>query len=513
MRFVVPRLMRDSDLESMQRDLFRDAMIDRLAPLVIVILSIPLFLINTESIPGWADSALYLKEAIHIAEGRSLHNLGYMYNDAFAGLSPSAYPVGWPLLLAPFYAIFGLDFHAFHLLTSGLLVISGIVFFKVFRRYLAPPLAFGGVLLTLYHPYVLLLKGHILSEIPFTLFVFLTLLAYLKEWHRHRPVIMLMLATMTLLVRPVGITLLAAICASELCTFVAQRRNGQTARLRDSGLLRCGLISAGACLGYYLVNYVIFKLPESGGYFEQILTANEMGLGLGERLDYYRDQLQSYYQFRPMSNLTQPLKYTLMVATAVGVFYKPNRDIPNVFVFFGALCFVAVAVFPHIQDLRHFYVLLPAISLFTMKGLQVLDLRYRALNYLKWSFVVIGVIICYRSHYAFNEARMPKLDAGPNSTLAREVWEDLRTRTSPDDVICFVSPRSLALHADRPSLHHGREAPDKIHEHLRNVNANLILINDWITTPFLDRYLANYGDQYDTVWVKHRYTLLQYRQR
>ncbi len=59
-----------------------------------------------------SDYSLYLSHARNIVEGRPYGSTGYILNPAFRSHSPLSYPPVFPLMLAPVYAVFGLNFEA-----------------------------------------------------------------------------------------------------------------------------------------------------------------------------------------------------------------------------------------------------------------------------------------------------------------------------------------------------------------------------------------------------------------
>src|SRR5262245_14683241 len=60
----------------------------------------------------WGDDfALYIAHARNLVEGTSYTDTKFVYNPANAWYSPRAYPPGFPILLAPVYALQGLDLH------------------------------------------------------------------------------------------------------------------------------------------------------------------------------------------------------------------------------------------------------------------------------------------------------------------------------------------------------------------------------------------------------------------
>ena len=80
------------------------------------IMLIPLFFINVRSSHDWGgDFAMYILQTKNITEAVPQSELPYIYNPDNAVLCPPAYPIGFPLLLSPVYAITGNSIVAFSL--------------------------------------------------------------------------------------------------------------------------------------------------------------------------------------------------------------------------------------------------------------------------------------------------------------------------------------------------------------------------------------------------------------
>jgi hypothetical protein len=87
----------------------------------------------------WGDDwSLY----VHQAKALVVGNIGEVLretrftvdNSGASGFSPYSYPWGWPLLMAPVYAAFGLDYGALKFLEVVALCVFLIVFFAIVRR-------------------------------------------------------------------------------------------------------------------------------------------------------------------------------------------------------------------------------------------------------------------------------------------------------------------------------------------------------------------------------------------
>jgi hypothetical protein len=80
------------------------------------------------------DCAMYLMHARNLAMGIPYAQTAYVPQPETFRLGPSTYPAGYPLLLAPLYALYGYNFLAFKTLTNALLALSTLLIYLYVRR-------------------------------------------------------------------------------------------------------------------------------------------------------------------------------------------------------------------------------------------------------------------------------------------------------------------------------------------------------------------------------------------
>ena len=142
---------------------------------VIVVLA-GFYLTTLRSGHEWGDDfSLYVAHARNVVEGRPYADTGYVYNPYFPSLSPRTYPPIFPLLLAPVYAVFGLNLAAMKILVVLLFAAFLGVLAMTLRPRLSPPLVAGCLLVVGLNPFLWQHKDRLLSEVPFLLFAYLAL--------------------------------------------------------------------------------------------------------------------------------------------------------------------------------------------------------------------------------------------------------------------------------------------------------------------------------------------------
>ena len=164
------------------------------------------------------DDAHYIVLAESLSSGQGYRLINYPY----APVEP-AFPPGWPLLLAPLVWLFPDNFTVLKLLTFTLWLAS---LFLIYRLWLQHPTK-GGVALLLVaaNPHLAGMAGTVMSEAAY---LFFSLLSFhlLQVWEERRNpwllVAMMVTAVYALMIRTVGITLVAGLVTYLL--FRYQRR-------------------------------------------------------------------------------------------------------------------------------------------------------------------------------------------------------------------------------------------------------------------------------------------------
>ena len=144
--------------------------------LLLVALLFPLFFINVKGTHDWGDDfAQYIIQSRNIIEFLPQTENGLIKPIEAPEYAVAAYPIGFPLLIAPVYYFYGMTLKPYLILISLFLVATGLLCYDYFRKRAGE---FGGIMIALlfcYNPQLIELKKSILSEIPFTCSILLFL--------------------------------------------------------------------------------------------------------------------------------------------------------------------------------------------------------------------------------------------------------------------------------------------------------------------------------------------------
>ena len=179
-----------------------------------VLLLLPLLFISNRSSHDWGDDfAQYIHQAKNMVQGIPQSETGYIFNPENKDIGPKAYPVGFPLMLAPVYAFFGLNIKAYTLFITLVYFLLGLLLVMFFRRYFSFITSVALALLFLCNPQMLIFKQEVMSDLPFTLLLVTALLLYKPGEKLSWLQITLLSLVIGLLisVRPIGFVFLAAV--------------------------------------------------------------------------------------------------------------------------------------------------------------------------------------------------------------------------------------------------------------------------------------------------------------
>ena len=179
---------------------------------------------NDIPVGSFFDDAHYLVLAESLATGRGYHLINYPQ----APLE-TAFPPGWPLLLVPVTAVFPNSLLWPRLLTFAFWLASILLVDRLLARRLPPALAPLFLALVALNPHLIGMAGTAMSEAAFLFFTLLTL-TLLQTWaeqpEKRRFWLLLAIglaAFLALLVRTIGIALVAAVVISLLRTLHRQQ--------------------------------------------------------------------------------------------------------------------------------------------------------------------------------------------------------------------------------------------------------------------------------------------------
>jgi hypothetical protein len=464
----------------------------------------------------WGDDfALYIRQAKSLVEGNtaqvisdnrfSLENSG-----GWNSFSPYVYPWGVPILLAPFYWQWGLDYE--HLKWLG--VICFAVFLVAFNRITERRIGYGPALaLTAAIGCSLPFLGQtnsVQSEMPFLAFIGLSLwaidrLSASRSWEGDRLVPLVgvgLLLAFTFNIRREGLAVVAALVATHLAYLASTKRGpGWWRAVRWKRLATPYTTFVVAVLSFQLA------LPS-------VLAPRYAGDGLDnlrENVPFYRDELAAHLGFRRpyradfevlgSVGLGHTLFRAILWLLAIGILVRLLRywreDAP-LLGYAAATAYATGRFWAH--EARYLLQLSPFLLYFAAQALPSLARLVTERRTLASTNAVAGdepagpttandpatgsapppdvaplirvavaIVVAGLAGIAllgFSAARgeAERTDAGnatglpqdgPTLPMVEEMWAAVRTFTRADDIVAFPRARAMTLHTDRRSIQNG----------------------------------------------------------
>lgn len=444
-------------------------------PLVMVVAIGFIAMINHFSGVDWGDDfALYMRQA----KGLAMGNIGEVLsanryaveNSGWSTFSPYNYPWGWPVLITPLYALFGLNYEPIKLLEVVAFCVFLLCFYAIVRRRAG---VVGATVVTLLIGLSRSFVGAtdtVLSDIPFMGFVGLTLWWLdrcrergILEERRHRLVILGLLLMYTYNIRREGISLVVAVVALHLAVIGTRALRARTAKaLQEIDWKAVALpyfTFAGAAAIFHLL------LPT-------VLRPNAQGMGLSNiaaRFKYHKDVLAEHVGLKDPGQAIQLLgseragRYALTVllvlavmGLAVRLMTHFEQDI-TLAAYLCAASFVML-VSPY-QESRYLFTLTPLLAYFAYQALPTVAAlltssghRLVRLAAIPSALAIAGLVLINSAdlkrstdyhrvyHYTVN---------GPDTPEAVQMFTAVKTLTRGDDVILFFRARAMTLYTDR----------------------------------------------------------------
>ena len=476
---------------------------------LMAVMMLPLFFINVRTSHDWGgDFAMYIMQAENIVNGVSQSETAYIYDPDNPVLGPPAYPIGFPLLLSPVYALAGNSVFAFTLWITAFLMGIGMIMAVFLRRYFSDLIAFFLVMIVIYNPWTLSMKLEIMSEFPFTFLLLLCL--FLFEKYGKGPfwmgIVIAILGGLLMSVRAIGMVFPIAILI-----WAVRKRFIEKDKTPMSKCV-CGfLVGVGSVLVYLLLNNVIFAVPQAeGGSYTGIWGEEKLYATVLYNLAYYTEQFK--YFFSPWGGswnfLPLILKAAIFTFTLLGMIRMFFRRLELmdmiVILYFGVLL-----IYPYRHGgIRFLFPIMPFLAFYLARGLETVHIFPNIKSSAKAWFLGCLVLVSYLNMFWFIIHTDHQTLQGPQEQLSEEAFEYIRNNTAEDDVIIFSKPRVLALYTDRNCLANNKEfTPGEIADLIFAYEVDYVLTHTEISDAAIHDFIRKQDYICEYLWSNEKFVL------
>jgi len=403
----------------------------------------------------WGDDfAAYIMQAKSILDGNMDEFVAvntFTVTQSSHQIGPAAYPWGFPLMLAPVYALIGLSPLALKL--PGLLTYLAflLVFFFLTKRRFTLTESLLAVSLFAFNPELLRFLDNIISDIPF---LFLSTLAILTAdiyTQKTQDIPRMILAALTgavvfaaFFVRTQGLIILGSILLFQGIRFLEKREQRRQ-------LMVDTLIITGAFGILWGISILIFP----GG------QSSYLALYSGFSIDIMKSNIISYSQTFGEFFATLPgqsLFYgTFVVLFFIGLATRLKADL--LFVIYASMYLIVIWTWPEWQGYRFLFPMLPLFIYFAMQGIEItlnkLGKKHQSIaqNGAYAYLLLIAILFAYNASLnAYVNIRDNRQINGPFDPYSIETYDYIKNNTPSDSVIVFFKPRVMRLMTDRDAL-------------------------------------------------------------
>lgn len=403
-----------------------------------------LYLFTLSNGTMWGDDwAMYVNHAVNIAKGRPYAYPGYIFNPMYPTYAPSAYPAGYPLMLAPAAAIWGINLTAFKII--NLLCLSAGLYLSWYwlRNRVSPAAALLIPLVIGISPYFWFMRDHILSDVPHMTFtvLFFVLLDRWQERADWKTAIWLGLTLFYVYaLRSIGLVLMGAFALHVLFG---------PARLRKTGALAVGL----AVALWALHNAIV----PSDSYYQMI--AGQKFRVIDRLYDGLRPYAQEFGALVRIWENNDLLAFGKIFAALLPVFIVSGLVGVRRWTILETFCatyLLAITFFPGFQGFRYLVGVFPFFLYYAalfVENLPVKQVKYALSVILLVTF--FGVTIQW-----YVQNRNAPMLGNIYEENAQKFFAFVRDSVPHDAVLVADRPRILALYTE----HKGTVYPDVNHE-------------------------------------------------
>jgi hypothetical protein len=429
-----------------------------LAPiLVIITLSSVLGVAMLTHDHDWGDDfAAYIMQAasiVHGTERQEVARAAFSIQQSSRYFGPVTTPWGFPVLLAPVYAVCGgLSIWCLKLVNLPLFALFVAAFwcFAASRLPRADALLLTSVFA--FNPVLLAFENFVLSDLAF---LFLSTLCIVlidrvivqparPEGSRRGNVAIGVAAFLAFFVRANGVLLIPTLFATQLALYLRSRRSDHVGtRPSTEALVPYAVFVALAALAA-----MIFPgggLSDAQHY--RTLTAGR----LLENVSAYLVIPSIFFWPIPLYELFYGALFPFLLC---GLAWHSREDLPAVV--FSGLTLLVFVFWPEQQGVRYIFPVLPFFVYFCYRGMKAnafaLTERYRTAGTTLTRAVWIAVVVLF-AHASIHIAGQRSSPAGGAFQPASvEMFDAIKTRTAPGDVVIFDKPRLMRLMTDRDAI-------------------------------------------------------------
>lgn len=413
---------------------------------ILILAGLLAFFSLTRGHPWWDDFAGYMLQTRSILSWNMLQEVQrntFTVETSSYPPGPAAYPWGFPLLLLPVYALFGLNPLALKMVAVFFFLAFLLSFFLLARTRLSESQSLLLVAILAFAPVFVAAQDLILSDIPFLFFSTLALFFIEKgkgsgtKWGLFSGFLIFMASFLRTNGIILFVPLLMPVLLLERVGWKAFVKRVTPTIFSFGFLYSLQLLIFPGGQGSYFSHFSMFNLPR-----------------LFENLFYYLWLPAWLFDRIPAGFALYPL---LLILAFISLTEFWRRDLSlHAYGFFTMLAFI---VWPERQGLRFIYPILPFLLISAFEGIEIVINRLPSEKqglvrngvFGFWGLVVLVCLGVSSLSAAQNMAAGRDIN-GPFDQYSNQMYSYIREQTDPASVIVFMRPRALRLFTGRQAF-------------------------------------------------------------
>lgn len=434
------------------------------------------------------DFSEYIAQARSIVEGTMQEQVSantFIVTNSHFQFGPFAYPWGYPLLLAPMYKLFGMNYIAFKAVNCIFLVAMVVILYKVFSENLDKKFAFLAAALVAFIPVNLRLADNVLSDMTFCFFSVVSVYGIYRLVNAQKNQILwavLVGATsfFAFFIRTAGIVSLITLFVADFISLVGFIIKPLKKFTDKFGFAKRSVVLRAVPYAVFAVGFAVIKLvfPQSDSGYSNYLSNLSIHSISSNILQYTISLKEMFDAGLVLSYILIALVAVLFVIGIVKGFFTKT-----VYIVYSFGMFALIMLFPEYQGIRYLISILPWIIMIAFSSVDFLSDKIKiekgkfVFNFKAAFTAIICVAIVFSfyssSVYLIDRIKSPSQMSTNHSydKSSIELYDFIKENTDDSAVIVYSNPRLVWLNTERRSISIEEKNVDKFEM------ADYILVN------------------------------------
>jgi hypothetical protein len=402
----------------------------------------------------------------------TVENSSYHYG------APIAYPWGFPVLLAPFYAVFGLNMIGLKLLGVISFLIFIVLIWVGFRKYHSPVWLLCLVCFFSLNPNMLSFTDQILSDLPFLLLSTASVLfmgrLIIEKRNLISPVwdyiLLGVIISGAFFIRASGVLLLMTLAITQFIALALRLRQGDFPNGQCSTSFRKLLSDRGVFLKDLLINlipYISFfcivllweaimpkGLASYPSYLSNAVSIND----IKQNLDYYIDLPAEFFIGVPHFYLFYFAGIPIAITGIIRRYRSDYHIIVYIILIF--VLYILGSSPKSLQGLRYLFPILPFYYSFVITGLEIFQGGKTNIEQKLRKWVCLIPILIVLTYFVISSAgnaysnmiHHRETISGPYTATSQGMFSFIKSNTEKESTIVFFKPRLMRMMTGRKSI-------------------------------------------------------------